>query len=465
MLKFTKLGENVNLIKEYIDQTEINFCDISQGVKYMWRDTVQVEYAVYNHTLILKEKNTSGRISFYYPMGKDVDGAILKIEEFCRAKKLDLVFGYLDEIKLKKLENRYYYTQNQKDRNWCDYIYIAENFKTYSGKKLSGQRNHVNKFKKSYPDYQFERLTAENLGDALAFLKEHNAKRERAGKIEELERQHAFSLTENAFVLNQVGGMIKVDGKVVAVSVGERVKDTLIVHVEKADTEYSGVYPTMAQEFAKEYATDGIVYINREEDCGDLGLRTSKMQYSPHEIKYKNFLSVYTLFDRIDLDLRLNTERLTVERIQAQDAKDYERLYTDDKLNALWGYDYRADLGENKPTPEYFFNFQQLMVDTKEEISFAVKQNGKMVGELVLHNFDYYGGLEMGFRFFENAQGKGYAIESATALKEYVFNELGAKTLKSRCYKQNEKSNKLIERLGLKICSEDKEKYYFSLER
>ena len=49
MLKFTKLGKEVNLIKEYIDQTEINFCDISQGVKYMWRDTVVIDYAIYNN--------------------------------------------------------------------------------------------------------------------------------------------------------------------------------------------------------------------------------------------------------------------------------------------------------------------------------------------------------------------------------------------------------------------------------
>ncbi len=465
MLKFSKLGKEVNLIKEYIDRTEMNFCDISQGVKYMWRDTVVVEYAVYNRTLILKETNAYGRLAFYYPLGEDVEGAIEKIENYCKAEKLPLIFGYLDEKKVAEFKERYFFTENKNDRNWCDYVYLAENFKTYAGKKLSGQRNHVNRFKKNYPDYEFVELTNENLGEALAFLEEHNAKRERAGKIEELERKHAFSLTQKAFELNQVGGMLKVRGKVVAISVGERVNDTLIVHVEKADTGYSGVYPTMAQEFAKAYATDGIIYTNREEDCGDLGLRTSKMQYRPYEIKYKNFLSVYTLFDKLDLDLSIKTERLTVERIKKEDAEDYARLYTDDRLNALWGYDYRTDLGEKKPTPEYFFGFQQLMVDTKEEISFAVKENGKMVGELVLHNFDYYGGVEMGFRFFEQAQGKGYATESATALKNYVFNQLGAKTLKSSCFKQNQKSKNLIERLGLEVYKEDGEKYFFKLER
>jgi RimJ/RimL family protein N-acetyltransferase len=86
-----------------------------------------------------------------------------------------------------------------------------------------------------------------------------------------------------------------------------------------------------------------------------------------------------------------------------------------------------------------------------------------MIGELVLHNFDQDFGVEMGFRFFKEHQGKGYAIESASALKEYVFNVLGAKKLKSRCFKQNVHSRKLIERLGLKKCGESQTHYFFEL--
>ena len=43
-----------------------------------------------------------------------------------------------------------------------------------------------------------------------------------------------------------------------------------------------------------------------------------------------------------------------------------------------------------------------------------------------------FGGVEMGFRFFKDSQGKGYAIESASVLKGYVKEVLKAKTLKSR---------------------------------
>ena len=87
-----------------------------------------------------------------------------------------------------------------------------------------------------------------------------------------------------------------------------------------------------------------------------------------------------------------------------------------------------------------------------------------MVGELVLHNFDVFGCVEMGFRFFKDCQGKGFATESALILKDYVKNVLGAKVLKSRCFKQNIPSANLIGRIGLKKVREDDTHYYFESE-
>ena len=215
----------------------------------------------------------------------------------------------------------------------------------------------------------------------------------------------------------------------------------------------------------KEFAIDVIKYINREEDCGDLGLRTSKLQYKPIEIKSKHEIEVKTLFERIEEPIEITTDRLKLTKIEKEDSEDYKNLYLDENINKLWGYDYREDIGERQPDAEYFYEFQNLLKERKEEFSFAVKLNGKLIGELVLHNFDFFGGVEMGFRFFAEYQGKGYALESASALKDYVFNHLQAKTCKSRCFKENFASAKLIRRLGLEKTSEDQTHYYFELKK
>ncbi len=88
------------------------------------------------------------------------------------------------------------------------------------------------------------------------------------------------------------GGFIEVEGKIVAFSVGEIVGDTLFVHIEKALKEYEGSYQVMVKEFAVHEADERVIYINREEDIGDLGLRTSKLSYHPVHILEKYFVTV-----------------------------------------------------------------------------------------------------------------------------------------------------------------------------
>lgn len=171
-----------------------------------------------------------------------------------------------------------------------------------------------------------------------------------------------------------------------------------------------------------------------------------------------------TLFDKINPPVFIKTDRLTIEEITEKDGATYQSLYLDDQLNKWWGYDYREDLNGKEPTAEYFLGFQKLLKEKREEYSLAVKKDGVMIGELVLYNFEGATSLEMGFRFFKEHHGKGYAVESAGALKDYVFNTLGASRLRSRCFKENIPSRKLIERLGLKLFDQNQTHYFFDVK-
>ena len=463
MLQFKRLNEDLSEVKEYFETYGGGFCDLTLGVRFMWRDDYIVDYAIFNHTLIMKESCPDYKDAFYFPMGSDVFGALEKIEEFCRQSLLPLKFCCIDNATAVLLTERYHRVSITNDRNWSDYIYDAEKFKTYSGKKFSGQRNHVNKFKKLYPDYKFKVIDKSDFCRIKEFLTEFNSRSEFLRWTEAIEQKKVFDLVENMFDLNQVGGLIEVDGKVVAFSVGEKIGENLIVHIEKALVKYDGVYPLMAQEFAKAFGQE-VKFINREEDCGDDGLRISKLQYRPIDIKEKNLVSVKTLFDKISSPVIVQAQNLAITDILESDKDRYCELYMDDELNKWWGYDYREDLGEEAPSPDYFFAFQQKLKDKKEEYALAVKKDGVMIGELVLHNFDFFGGVEIGFRFFSEYQGKGYATISATALMDYSKTVLGAKKLKTRCFKENKPSFNLINRLCFKQVREDNTHYYFEKE-
>ena len=77
------------------------------------------------------------------------------------------------------------------------------------------------------------------------------------------------------------GGLLRVEGEVVAFTIGEPLnQDTFVVHIEKAFAEIQGAYPMINQQFV-EHEAQNYLYVNREEDTGSEGLRKAKLSYRP----------------------------------------------------------------------------------------------------------------------------------------------------------------------------------------
>ena len=105
----------------------------------------------------------------------------------------------------------------------------------------------------------------------------------------------------------------------------------------------------------------------------------------------------------------------------------------------------------------------QTLKSRKEEYSIAVKKDSEMIGEIVFYNFGYSAEAEIGFRFFTEYQGKGYAIESVKAAIEYAF-QAGFKKIKSRHFKENARSEKLILKLGFSFTEESETHKFYELK-
>jgi hypothetical protein len=93
---------------------------------------------------------------------------------------------------------------------------------------------------------------------------------------------HAIQVAfDNWDLLGLVGILICVDHHLTAFTVGEVIDDQLaIVHFEKGDTSYTGIYAVINQLFSSMYLSDA-KYINRQEDVGVEGLRKAKLSYQP----------------------------------------------------------------------------------------------------------------------------------------------------------------------------------------
>lgn len=455
---------DVLTVSPYLNQSGIRFCDYTAGVRYMWREEYRVDYAFVGDTLVMKETTDENRDTFFPPIGRETERALAEIERYAKEHCDGLRFGYLDNAAATAFSHRYPFVRIYSDRNWSDYLYRAEDMKYFRGKKLSGQRNHLNKFRKLYPNAVFSEISEDMIPSVREMLSAYEAENAEPDESERAENRHAAELLECFRSLGLCAGCLTLDGKVIAFCIGEVGGDTLTVHVEKGLRQYEGVYQAMVSSFTQRFADPSVRYTNREEDCGDQGLRISKMQYHPVGILEKNYLLVQTCFDRIGSSACFSSERLSFSLFAQRAGEFYRALAADEALNRLWGYDYREDIPEREATAERFAEFLRSLYEKKEECSFIVRLGDRPIGEIVLHNFDYYGGVEIGCRIVREEQKKGYGSESFAAAALYAKERLKAKKCKAKCLKENEASRRMILSAGFRSTGADAVYYYFERE-
>lgn len=161
-----------------------------------------------------------------------------------------------------------------------DYIYQATDLIKLEGRKYHSKRNHLNQFQRKYL-WEYQRITPPVLEECLAIDKEwFNIKD--ACQRESSDEEKAMALVMNNYqTLGVSGGVIRVGGNIEAIAVGERLTDNMaVIHIEKANTEFDGIYAAINQQFAADFGA-GFQLINREEDMGLEGLRKAKTSYNP----------------------------------------------------------------------------------------------------------------------------------------------------------------------------------------
>jgi hypothetical protein len=251
----------------------------------MWRDLFGTQFAVEDGILYLKVTYLTGETAFAPPRGEGMspEKTCGKIIEYCEKNGLTPRLCSVSGSFLTAVQEMESWrdAKIETDRAWSDYIYNSEDIKTLAGRKYSGQRNHMNKFDKANADWTFERVSESNLAEVREFFVNYSREHIKDYPAYDEGNIKTIEVIDNLALYAQVGGILKTSGNIVGAAFGEVVGDTLFVHAEKALTEYQGAYQTLVNSFAKEFATAGVAYINREEDDGVMGLRTSKLSYHP----------------------------------------------------------------------------------------------------------------------------------------------------------------------------------------
>lgn len=287
--------EDKNLMQPYFDRYPGRSCERTFANIFLWSRRYPVSWALLEGALVIKSR-AEGELAFAYPAGEpeQVKKAVDTLLVYSKEKDQPLSF-FVTEEQFEELNSFYPERfQVEYNRDDADYVYESEKLATLSGKKLHGKRNHINKFKKIYEGrWTYEAMSKDNLEDC--FQMQFKWRAENDGDQDQEKRDELCVLQNGLRLFDEldlIGGVLRVDGKVVAFCFGEALcSDTFVVHFEKALTEIEGAYTMINQQFV-EHACMDFAYVNREEDTGLEGLRQAKMSYRPAFLVQKGVATV-----------------------------------------------------------------------------------------------------------------------------------------------------------------------------
>ena len=283
--KKIEISDAESLIRAF-DSYKGRICDYSAGNAIFWRDYYDVSFYMGEDGAMLRFGDMDGTVCYSYPVSSEPFSLIDKLIEDVGGA---VVLSCLTREEYEAVAERYSIASVMHNADWDDYLYSAEDIVTLKGRRYNGQRNHINKFKKCYPDAHFEEITAENVHTAKDFCARYFGGFGKVTDVSDVEERQLYEQFEHWEEYRQLGGILFVGDEAVGISVGEQVGDTLIIHTEKANTAFEGCYPMLTNCFARRFAegNPSCKFINREEDCGDEGLRRAKLSYHPVEILEK----------------------------------------------------------------------------------------------------------------------------------------------------------------------------------
>ena len=294
-------SEETELLNSYFDGYDYESSGHTLIANYIWRNTHHISWQIIGDYLCIgalgeldPEEDKQYFMSF--PLTRtgtyDLDSlkkTLFTAQEMFRKRGQNLnmslipqsLVHYLTEI----FPEESLYIEHARDED--DYIYLREDLVKLSGRKLHQKKNHLNYFLKNYA-FTYEEATPEMVPEIMAYIESKNEYKmgetpEDWKEILELETEAIRELLK--FVgKGLLTGVIRIDGKIEAVTLGEFAKtnshETVLVHVEKADDRFRGLYQAINNEFCKRLPEDTI-YVNREEDMGLENLRQTKTSYKP----------------------------------------------------------------------------------------------------------------------------------------------------------------------------------------
>ena len=289
-LKIEDKEEIEKITKLYPPYSDFNFTSL-----WSWDVESQVKISILNGNLIIRFSDYITNDLFYSFIGSEnIENTVAKLLDLSEKEGLNIRLNLIPEESVQKLSSPSF--NLEEDRDNFDYIYTLEKIIKYDGNRLRSRRNLFNRFKNKYISetiiinpsdiylremiYGVFRLWAEN---------KKLSPEETKNELLAINRVLNLSLSDRNIV---IVGLL--DGKkMIGFVINELVhNDTAILHFEKADENYIGVYSYLMSENARILHGLNRTLLNYEQDLGIPGLRLGKKAYRPLYFLKKYRLSI-----------------------------------------------------------------------------------------------------------------------------------------------------------------------------
>lgn len=174
-----------------------------------------------------------------------------------------------------------------------DYLYSISDLVDLQGNRFHKKKNLLYQFQKKY-DYTYRTFGPDTVELALAMQTDWCTWRdcESSENLSAENRVIERILKNWGRLAGLAGGALVVDQKMVAYTVAEPLtNDILLIHFEKASSEFKGGYQAINQMFLSQSAQNFKI-VNREQDLGDEGLRKAKLSYHPVDFLPKSKVEI-----------------------------------------------------------------------------------------------------------------------------------------------------------------------------
>ena len=288
MLKFEPVTIDItDKLLQFVQPEKTRSCDYTPGNLIMWARFMDYRYAIEEETLFIscKSQNDMKSEAFLPPIGKmELKEAVAILKEYCENTGKELRLTAVPQEFVEELQSILPHFECEELENWSDYVYDIQKLATLQGKALNKKRNRYNKFITEQPAYKYNRCTADDIIDVVKFLASNReCQHNREDNMRCYEHWQCMATVRNLLKYEQPAGVLRIDGRITAFTLGEVFNDTLFVHIEKADHEIAGTSEAINRMFVNDMLNEHpkLVYANREEDLGDPGLRQVKRAYNP----------------------------------------------------------------------------------------------------------------------------------------------------------------------------------------